>query len=115
MGGAYGRGEVYRGTKLIGYADLSQGNVGVQLGGQNYSEIVCFQNQAALDEFRSGALRFDARASAAAAASGGAAATDYQKGVAVFSMTQGGLMFQAAIGGQNFRFDPDTSMASERE
>src|SRR5271170_2335545 len=42
IGGAYGRGEVYQHGKFLGYSDLSQGSLGVQLGGQSYSEIVCF-------------------------------------------------------------------------
>ena len=114
VGGAYGRGEVYQNGKFIGYSDLSQANIGVQLGGQSYSEIVAFQNASTFDQFRNGKLDFDARASAVAASSGAAAAADYQKGVAVFSLTQSGLMFQAAIGGQNFRFESSSGMASEK-
>ncbi len=113
VGGAYGKGEVIQGGNIIGYADVSQANIGVQLGGQSFAELVAFQNKGAFDQFRNGQTTFDARASAVAAASGSAAAADYQRGVAVFTNTESGLMVQAAIGGQNLRYE-STGEASER-
>jgi len=114
VGGAYGKGQVFQGNRMIGYADLSQANIGVQLGGQSFAEIVAFQNAGAFDQFRNGQLSFDARASAVAAAAGAASAADYQKGVAVFTTAQSGLMVQAAIGGQKFRYENTNGMANER-
>jgi lipid-binding SYLF domain-containing protein len=114
VGGAYGKGEVFQRGQMIGYADLSQANVGAQVGGQNYSELIAFQNQASFDEFRNGQLAFDARASAVAASRGAATAAAYQRGVAIFTNAEGGLMVQAAIGGQTFRYEPNTGMANDR-
>jgi hypothetical protein len=31
---------------------------------------------------------------------------DYDKGVAIFTMGTGGLIFEASIGGQKFSFEP---------
>ena len=104
VGGAHGNGEVYAGGRLIGYADLSQGNIGVQLGAQKFAEVVLFENAGSLSDFQRSTLEFDARASAVAAASGAAATADYSKGVLVFTLPQSGLMVQAAIGGQKFRY-----------
>jgi lipid-binding SYLF domain-containing protein len=106
IGGAYGQAEVYEKGKLVGYADLNQANVGASLGGQRYSEIVFFKDDGAMSTFKTTQVEFDARASAIAASAGAATTADYQKGVAVFTLPEGGLMFQAAIGGQKFRFTP---------
>ena len=106
VGGAYGQAEVYEKGKLIGYADLNQANVGASLGGQRYSEIIFFENEGSLATFKTTQVEFDARASAIAASAGAGTLANYQKGVAVFTMPEGGLMFQAAIGGQKFRFTP---------
>lgn len=107
VGGSYGRGEVYeRGGRFIGYADISQGSIGAQIGGQSFSELIFFENAAALAMFKSGEFSFDARASAVAAANGAAATADYRNGTLVFTLSQSGLMAQAAVGGQKFSFEP---------
>ena len=106
VGGAHGTGVVYQGGRVIGYADVSQATVGAQLGGQKYSELVLFENQSALLEFQQGTVEMDAKASAVAASKGAASTANYQKGVMVFTVSQGGLMAQAAIGGQKFRYKP---------
>jgi len=104
VGGAYGRGEVYEQGKLIGYSDLSQATVGLQLGGQEYAELIVFENQTALDRFTHGNFAFSANASAVALKAGAAAATTFRDGVAVFTQAKGGLMFEASIGGQKFGY-----------
>ena len=105
VGGAGGDGEVFQQGKFIGYTDLSQGSVGLQLGAQKYGEIIFFEKDLALINFKSGTTEFDARATAVAASAGAAAAANYNNGVAVFTIPIGGLMAQAAIGGQKFRFE----------
>lgn len=105
VGGSYGRGEVYeRGGKFIGYADVTQGSIGAQIGGQSFSQLIFFENTAALAAFKSGEFAFDARASAIAAANGAASTADYRNGTLVFTLSQSGLMAQAAVGGQKFSF-----------
>ena len=109
IGGAHGDGEVYQNGRLIGYADVSQASIGAQLGGQKYAELVLFQNESALLDFENGTVEFDARATAVAAAKGAAATADYSRGVLVFTLPEGGLMAQAAVGGQKFRYTPVSS------
>ena len=104
VGGAYGRGVVYQDGKLIGYSDLSQASIGLQLGGQTFSELIVFQNADALNKFRQGNYAFAADASAVALKSGASVAADYRNGVAVFTNPLGGAMFQATVGGQEFTF-----------
>jgi len=104
VGGAHGDGEVYQNGALIGSADVSQGSVGAQLGGQKYAELVLFQNEGALSNFTHGTLEFDARATAVAASNGAGKTADYSRGVMVFTLPESGLMAQASLGLQKFRF-----------
>lgn len=106
IGGAHGRGVVFSGGEVVGFCDMTQGTIGLQLGGQGYSQIIFFQTQDALDRLIDGSLAFSANASAVAASAGAAATADYEAGVAVFSLPITGLMYEASIGGQRFRFEP---------
>jgi lipid-binding SYLF domain-containing protein len=106
IGGAYGKGVVYERGMPIGYTDLTQGTIGFQLGGQSYTEILVFENQAALNKFKEGNVHFDAQATAVALKSGAAANAKFTDGVAVFTMDEAGLMFEASIGGQKFSYEP---------
>ncbi len=108
VGGAYGRGQLYEDGKLIGYCNLTQASIGFQLGGQAYREVIFFNSQEALDWFKSGDFSFSGQASAVALKEGVSAAANFRNGVAVYTQAKGGLMYQAAIGGQKFRFEPDT-------
>lgn len=108
LGGGYGEGEVYEAGKLIGVASVSFGSVGLQAGAQEYSEIVFFKDKADVERFRQNKFEFGASASAVVWKSGAAAANDYRGGVAVFVLPKGGVMAEAAIGGQKFTFKPET-------
>ena len=103
-GGAYGKGSVYEQGNFIGYADVRQGTVGLQAGGQNFSELIVFENKAALDAFTNNKFEFAANASAVLLKPGVSKTANFDKGVAVFTHPKGGLMFEAAIGGQQFTF-----------
>jgi lipid-binding SYLF domain-containing protein len=105
VGGAYGKGVVYQGGKVVGYCDLSQATVGAQLGAQTYTEIVCFQNQQALQHFKDGDLAFDAQATAVAVDAGTGANASYRNGVIVYTTNEKGLMAEAAVGGQKFNYE----------
>jgi lipid-binding SYLF domain-containing protein len=106
VGGANGRGELYEGGKMMGYADLTQASIGLQAGGQTFSEIIVFENQDALNRFKNNKLEFAANASAVALKAGASAQARFENGVAVFTHPKGGLMFEASIGGQKFNFKP---------
>jgi lipid-binding SYLF domain-containing protein len=104
IGGSYGHGEVYQQGKFIGYADISQWTIGAQLGGQSFGEVIAFERPWSLRQFEAGQTTFDANASAVAVKAGADATAAYSNGVAVFTQAGGGLMLQAAIGGQTFSF-----------
>ncbi|MFA5904772.1 MAG: lipid-binding SYLF domain-containing protein [Desulfobacula sp.] len=127
IGGAYGEGRVYEKGKMTGTVSLAKLSIGFQLGGQAFSEIIFFRDKQAYNEFTSGNFEFDASASAVAITAGAQAKAGtegataganvggsrgeqadigYTKGMAVFVHTKGGLMYEAAIGGQKFTFTP---------
>lgn len=125
VGGAHGDGNVYERGKRIGKVSMSQLSVGLQAGGQAYSEIIFFQDKAALDKFTSGNYEFGAGVSAIAitASAGASAGTSgagasasgtkkdattrgsFHEGVAVFTIAKGGLMYEASVSGQKFSFE----------
>ena len=106
IGGAYGKGQLYQSGKLIGKTTLKQASIGFQLGGQTYSEIIFFETTKALEKFKSGKFELGAQVSAVAITAGAAAGAQFNNGIAVFTMTKKGLMYEAAVAGQRFTFKP---------
>jgi len=106
IGGAAGSGAVFKNKAVVGSANLKQASIGFQLGGQQYSEVIFFENKKAFDNFTNGKLKFGAQASAVAIKEGASIDAAYNNGVAVFTKTKGGLMYEASIGGQHFKFKP---------
>jgi lipid-binding SYLF domain-containing protein len=122
IGGAYGNGRVYIGDKKTGDVSMTQLSIGFQVGGQAYRQVIYFEDKRAFDEFISGQFEFAAQAEAivitssagAKAGTEGTAAnanatqskTEYHKGMIVFTMGKGGLMYQAALGGQKYNYSP---------
>jgi lipid-binding SYLF domain-containing protein len=95
---------VYEQGRHTGYADLTQATVGLQAGGQTFSELLVFENKAALDRFKAGHLNFTADASAVVLKTGIAADLSFIDGVAVVVSPIGGAMVEAALGGQQFTY-----------
>ena len=106
VGGAHGTGVLFVKGTATGTTTLSQLTVGAQLGGQAYSEVIFFDTKEAVADFRKGEFALAAQVSAVAVKAGASANAKYEKGVAVFTLTKGGLMAEASIGGQKFSFEP---------
>jgi lipid-binding SYLF domain-containing protein len=104
IGGAGGQGIVFRNHIAIGSSSLKQASFGLQAGGQQYSEVIFFENQKSFEHFTNGNLKFDAQASAVALTEGASYDVAYKNGVAVFTNVKGGLMLEASIGGQHFSY-----------
>ncbi len=105
FGGAFGKGIVFKDHQVVGSSKLKQVSIGWQFGGQQYREVIFFENQKSYENFINGKLKFDAQASAVALKEGASIDAAYQDGVAVFTMTKGGLMYEASIGGQHFKYE----------
>ena len=106
VGGASGRGVVYEKGEHIGYADLTQMSVGFQAGLQDYSQLIVFENQSAMDKFKRNEIDFGANASAVVADKGAAIGAQFVDGVAVFVRPTGGAMAEASVGGQQIAYLP---------
>jgi len=127
IGGAYGKGRVYARGKYVGDTAMTQVTIGLQLGGQAYRQMIFFQDKRAFEEFTGGNFEFSAGASAVAITAGASAqatttgssagasggqhdattvAPGYYKGMAIFTVAKGGLMYEASIGGQKFTYTP---------
>lgn len=126
VGAAHGSGHVYAQGKYVGDTSMTQVTLGLQLGGQAFSQIIFFEDERSFKEFTSGNFEFGAQASAVAITAGASAsagttggsagasggkkdattAGDYHKGMAVFTIAKGGLMYEAAVGGQKFSYKP---------
>jgi len=106
IGGASGNGFVYEQGKMVGKAKMSQVTVGFQVGGQAYREIIFFETREALDKFRKDNLDFSAQVSAVAVKKGASATANYKDGVMVYTQQKGGLMYEASVGGQKFKYTP---------
>jgi len=102
LGGAYGQGMLFENNQFTSYCSLTQATIGLQIGGQSYSEIIFFQTNEKLNDFKQEQLALAAQASAVALQVGAAANANYSDGVAVFTMGHGGLMVEASVGGQKF-------------
>ena len=126
VGAAHGTGRVYAQGKHVGDATMNQLSVGLQAGGQAFSQIIFFQDKRGLEDFTSGNFEFGANVQAVAitAAAGASAGTggtsagasggkndattvgEFHKGVAVFTVAKGGLMYEASVAGQKFKYKP---------
>ncbi len=106
IGGAHGTGTVFELGSAIGKAKVTQVTIGFQLGGQAYSQIIFFESKDDLIRFKKNKFEFAAQASAVAIKEGAATNLAYNDGVAVFTMTKGGLMYEASLGGQKLKFKP---------
>jgi lipid-binding SYLF domain-containing protein len=105
VGGASGNGIVYERGKVVGTARMTQVSIGFQLGGQAYREIIFFETKKDLDRFKENRVEFSAQVSAVAATAGASANAKYVDGVMVFTMQKGGLMYEASVGGQKFKYE----------
>ncbi len=104
VGGASGNGIVYEKGKIVGKAKMSQVTIGFQVGGQAYRELIFFESKAALDRFKENKVEFSAQASAVAATAGASANAKYADGIMIYTQQKGGLMYEASVGGQKFKY-----------
>lgn len=107
VGGGYGRGIVYEQGAPVGYTDVTQASVGLQLGGQSFMQVIAFDKERDFRRFTVGSLALSANVSAVILKSGAAAAAKYTDGVAVFVKPLAGAMVEASLGGQQFSYRPE--------
>ena len=105
IGGAHGKGILYEGGVPTAVVSLSQLSFGFQWGGQAYSEFIFFEDAATLTDFKNGNFELNAQASAVAITAGASADAEFNSGMAIMTQAKGGLMYEAAVGGQKFKVE----------
>jgi lipid-binding SYLF domain-containing protein len=106
LGGGYGRGVVYAHGQHIGYADLSQGALGLLVGGQAYQELIVFDDKAALERFKQGGFDVSADSSGVLITWGYTQRVAFIEGTTVLLRPIGGAMVEVTMSGQRFTFVP---------
>ena len=103
VGAATGNGTIYKGGAIVGDCKMSQLTVGLQAGGQSYSEVIFFKDKESFDRFTANKFEFSAQATAVAVTAGASFDVGYRDGILVFTHAKGGLMYEASVGGQKFK------------
>ena len=103
VGGAGGKGTVFKGGVATADCKMSQVTVGLQAGGQKYAEVIFFENAEAYERFVGNKFEFAAQTSAIALKAGVSLDVPYKDGMLIFTKGEGGLMFEASVGGQKFK------------
>lgn len=116
-GGEFGRGAVFTpsGTQ-VGWAAMSNPDIGLQIGGQGLQLLIVFQTKDTFDEFKKGVLSGSAGGTAVGGESGTSAVAAYQSGVAVYITAQKGVMAGASVGLESLRYmSMDDAVAADKK
>jgi len=105
IGGAGGKGTVFKQGEPVADVRMIQVTLGFQFGGQKYAEIIFFEDEDSYNRFVEQEFEFAAQVSAVALTSGVSADAKYVDGVIVFTQALGGLMYEASVGGQQFKVE----------
>lgn len=104
LGGAAGNGVVYEDGERVGFAELRQLDIGLQLGGQAYRQVIFFETREALNRFKEGNFEFGGNASAVILDEGRAESINFNDGVAVVTIPKAGAMLEISLAGQKFYY-----------
>ncbi len=106
VGAASGNGAVYKDGKLIGMASMKQLDVGAQIGGEAYSEVIFFNSDEAFKKLKKNQLELTSQVAAVAVEEGKSLNTKFTEGLAVYVLPKAGLMAEVSVGGQKFEYQP---------
>lgn len=105
VGAASGNGAVYERGVLVGMANLKQLDIGAQIGGKAYSEVIFLKTDKAVQDFMDGDYQLAGNIAAIAVnESAPSINLKYDNGVAVFTLPKEGLMAEVSVGGQKFEY-----------
>jgi lipid-binding SYLF domain-containing protein len=93
---------VAKGNGSRTYMKMGTGGVGFGLGGQKYQVIFFFQNESTFTSFVEKGWQADASAKAAAGTSGANVKTGFRNGIAIYQLTDKGLMASADVAGTKY-------------
>ena len=104
FGAAYGNGLVIEQDTLVGTTGYWQVTSGIQAGAKNFIMLVFFKDAEALAAFKARKLQFMGQAGVALATASADSTPTYNEGVAVFTLTNVGLMGELTVSGAKFTY-----------
>jgi len=84
------------------YMKMGTAGLNVGLGGQKFQVVFLFQNMETFNDFVRHGWQADASANAVAGTAGANKGTTFRNGMAVYQLTEGGLMIQADVSGTKY-------------
>ncbi|WP_179022434.1 YSC84-related protein [Winogradskyella forsetii] len=104
IGAASGNGVVYSDGVPIGMASLKKLDIGLQAGGEAYTQIIFFETEEALNEFKEENFELSAEAKVVMVEKGASKNANYNDGVVVFVKSKAGAMADISVGSQKFSY-----------
>ena len=93
---------VVKGSGSRTYMKMGTGGVGLGLGGQKYQVVFFFETEKAFTSFVEKGWKAEAGARAAAGTEGASADTSFHNGLAIYQITDKGLMASADVSGTKY-------------
>lgn len=84
------------------YMKMGTAGLNIGLGAQKYQVVFFFENKQVFDNFVNKGWQADANANAVAGTAGANAEAAFKNGIAVYQITEAGLMLQADIAGTKY-------------
>jgi lipid-binding SYLF domain-containing protein len=107
VGGAHGRGVLFERGRAVGFVQLNEASIGLQAGGQSFSELIVFHDRESLDDVKRDNFEVAGNVSAVVLKEGvGAGLEPLEQGVSVYVLPRGGLMAELSVSGQRIDFEP---------
>lgn len=104
LGGAAGNGVLFQDGQVVGFAELRQVDVGLQIGGQAFRQAILFQTPSELAKFKKGNYKFSGDVSAVAIEKGKSKSVEFSNGRVIVTMPKAGAMVELSVGGQKFEY-----------
>ena len=106
IGYGFGQGVLFEQGKATGFCALDEGSGGALIGVQSGTQFVFLEDEIAVRKFKRGGLELSAQVEAIAAEAKASKQASYANGIAVIVLDSSGLMAEASVSGQKFRFRP---------
>ncbi|WP_179317575.1 YSC84-related protein [Winogradskyella undariae] len=104
IGAASGNGVLYENGVATGMASMKKLDIGMQAGGEAYSQVIFFETEDALNKFKAENFEFSAEAKAVIVDKGASKNANYNDGVVIFAKSKAGAMADVSVGGQKFSY-----------
>jgi len=104
IGYGSGQGVLFEDGEVTGYCALDEGSGGALIGVKQGTQFVYLEDDRAVREFKGGGMELTAQVEAIAANAKASKQAEYVNGIAVIVVDSKGLMAEASVSGQKFRF-----------